>query len=103
MKKIAVLGTESFTLGFQLAGIRTIVNIHDTKDVLDNIHALRQDPNIGIVITEEEVMGALDGNEKEEIDESIEPVFVTISPKDSSESIRKLIIKSVGVDLWKGG
>lgn len=102
MKKIACLGTEAFTLGFQLAGIRITADIHDTKNILDQIHKLRKNRDIGLVIIDDKIMGALDSNDRASVEESIEPIFVMLSSEDSSESIRKLIIKSIGVDLWKG-
>jgi len=102
MKKVVALGSEAFTLGFQLSGIRKIVNIHDNKDILDKIHELRQDKDIGIVIVDENILQKLESHDRSEIEESVEPVFISLSTESSSENIRKLIIKSIGVDLWKG-
>ena len=101
MKKVACIGTESFTLGFQLSGIRKTVNIHDKKDILDNIHSLRRDREIGIVIVEEKILETIDSHDREEIEDLVEPVFIPLSAKSTSENIRKLIIKSIGVDLWR--
>lgn len=103
MKKIAVVGMEAFNLGFRLAGIKIMVNIQDRKSVLDRIHALKQNRDIGVVIIDGNVMESLESSDRNEIEESIEPVFVSLSSKDSSDNIRELIIKSMGVDLWKGG
>ena len=102
MKSVACLGSEGFTLGFQLAGIRHAVNVHDDRKLLDEIHTLRQRPEIGIVIVEERLLDTLDGHDRSEVEDSVEPVFVALATESRSDSIRKLIIKSIGVDLWKG-
>lgn len=100
MKKVATLGSEAFTLGFQLSGIRKIVNVDD--DILDKIHELKQDKEIGIVIIDENILQKLESHDRSEIEDSVEPVFISLSTESSSDNIRKLIIKSIGVDLWKG-
>ncbi len=102
MKIIGCAGTEAFTLGFQLAGIRKVVNIYDKSEAFDKIWELKDDKGIGIVIVDEKVMEMLDDDDRNDIEESIQPVFVTVSEKSSAENLRKLIIKSIGVDLWKG-
>ncbi|MDO8480492.1 MAG: V-type ATP synthase subunit F [Nanoarchaeota archaeon] len=102
MKKIACLGTEAFTLGFQLAGIREARTVASARQLLDEAHKLRADKSIGIVITDEEVLALLDGHERSELQDSVEPVFIAVSAKAGSGDIRKMIIKSIGVDLWKG-
>jgi len=100
MKKIACFGTEAFTLGFQLVGIRRAVFVEEGK-VLDQLLALKEDPELGIIITEERVLDGLEGDDRALIEDSVEPVFIPLSTETSMESIRKLIIKSIGVDLMK--
>ena len=102
MKKIACLGTEAFTMGFRLAGIRKVVVING-RDALDKIHGLRKEKEIGVVIIDEEVLRQLDSHDRTEIEDAVEPVFITLSTTSESDAIRKLIIKSIGIDLWKGG
>lgn len=102
MKKIACLGTEGFTLGFQLAGIRKTVNIDNRKDILDQIESLKENKDIGIAIIDEKVLEKLDSDDRSDVEDSISPVFISLSTQTGSENIRKLIIKSIGVDLWKG-
>jgi len=100
LKQVAVLGSEAFTLGFQLAGIRKTVHAHD--DVLDTIHVLRKDASIGLIIAEDKVLASIDSHDRSEIEDCVSPVFITLSTEASGEDIRKLIMKSIGVDLWKG-
>ncbi|MFH1682697.1 MAG: V-type ATP synthase subunit F [Candidatus Woesearchaeota archaeon] len=102
MKKIACFGTEAFTLGFQLAGIRKTVNLDDKKNILDQIESLKGNKEIGIVIIDEKILERLDSQDRSDVEDSVDPVFISLSTETSSDNIRKLIIKSIGVDLWKG-
>lgn len=102
MKKVACIGTESFTLGFELSGIRKTVNVSDNGRVLDKIYELKKDKDIGIVIVDEKILEKLEGQDRNDIEDSVDPVFITLSTKSTSDNIRKLIIKSIGVDLLKG-
>jgi len=43
----------------------------------------------------------LDEHDRMDIEESVMPVFLPLSINASQEGLRKMIIKSVGVDLWK--
>lgn len=102
MKKIACIGTQAFTLGFRLAGIKVIANLNDKKNLLEQIYTLKNNSEVGIIIIDEEILERLQGHERYMIEESVSPVFVPLSTKSGSDNIRKLIIKSIGVDLWKG-
>jgi V/A-type H+/Na+-transporting ATPase subunit F len=100
MKEIAVLGRNRFTLGFRLVGINKIFQIDDNNP--DNsIKDIITHPEIGLIILEEETLDKFNENTKEIISQSIDPVFLTISVQDSNEEMRKLVKKSIGVDLWE--
>jgi len=102
MKKIACLGTEKFILGFQLAGIRKTIIVNEKLNLLDQFLALLDDKEIGIVIVDEDILDKLESQDRTDIEDSVDPVFIPLSDTASSDNIRKLIIKSIGVDLWKG-
>lgn len=57
--------------------------------------------DVGIVIIEEKLMQDFSPEEKHEIEESVDPVFISISEKSEQESLRNLIKRSVGIDLWE--
>jgi len=97
--ELAVIGNEEFVLGFQLAGIRNTFKIG--KDPLKDIQELQKKENIGIVVIEENVLEQLDPHDRDDIEDSISPVFVPLSEVAEQEMLRKLIKKSIGVDLWK--
>jgi V/A-type H+/Na+-transporting ATPase subunit F len=99
MREIAVLGPSTFTLGFRLTGISKVFEIskHDPdksiKDIIGH-------PEIGLVIMQDESLEIFTEQTREIISQSIDPVFLTISEQDSNEEMRKLVKKSIGVDLW---
>jgi V/A-type H+/Na+-transporting ATPase subunit F len=93
--KIAVVGSEEFSLGFQLAGIREIASAEAVAGFLS-----RKD--LGIVILDEATMTGLDQRVKEEVLGSISPVFLVVSEQAQQEELRKMIRQSIGVDLMKG-
>ena len=98
MKEIAVFGDAAFTLGFRLAGIRNAV---DVKNPVEDLKELRRNKQVGIIIIDEQTMNALDTRTREDVVSSLDPVFVTVSMKDSQEELRKMILQSIGVDLQK--
>jgi|TARA_B100001964_G_C14221364_1_gene595433 V/A-type H+-transporting ATPase subunit F len=99
MVKTSVLGSNEFIVGFQLAGIK------DTFEVSDNpvkdINDLKNNKEIGIVVIEENIMDGLDKHQRLEVEDSVDPVFIPVSTKVEQDSLKRLIKKSIGVDLWK--
>jgi len=101
MKEIACLGSEAFTLGFQLTGIRRCITLAGTEELLEQAAKLREEKTAGIVIVEESALAQLDGLSRTEIEDSVDPVFIPLATETTGDNLRKLIIKSIGVDLWK--
>lgn len=97
MLEIAVIGTPKFVLGFQLAGVRKTIEVE--TDSLNKIKDVMADPNIGIIITDEETMSKLDEHDRLDIELSVKPVVMVLSEEATSDSLRKMIRKSIGVDL----
>ncbi|MBI2647381.1 hypothetical protein HYW99_02800 [Candidatus Woesearchaeota archaeon] len=99
MVKIAVLGGSEFVVGFQLAGVRDVIEV--TGDYFNELDRLKNQKDIGIVVVDEKIMDSLDIYQKTAIEASVEPVFIPLSTKDEQDSLKRLIKKSIGVDLWK--
>ncbi|MBS3119524.1 V-type ATP synthase subunit F [Candidatus Woesearchaeota archaeon] len=101
MKRIAVLGTEEFAVGFRLAGIR---DVHLAEgNVLSQARSIMQDRELGIVVMDEASFSRVPEDFRPELENSIDPVLVVLSAAGAGqESLRKQIIKAVGVDLMKG-
>ncbi len=95
--ELAVIGKEDFCLGFSLAGIR---NIHETENPVDAVKNVLADESIGVVVFDESLLGGLDEFEKAKLETSVRPVFVMLSTKEESDTLKRMIKKSIGVELW---
>jgi vacuolar-type H+-ATPase subunit F/Vma7 len=97
MVRVAVMGNNKFVLGFQMAGIRDVIETEDPEKGLED---LKQSSDIGIIIIDELLMDKLDQDKREDIEDSVNPVFIPVSVKVEQDSLKRLIKKSIGVDLW---
>ena len=99
MKEIAIVGGERFTLGFQVAGINKAFTL--SQDYPDQtVRELMENPDIGLILMSENSSNKLSPEMREQVTNSVDPVFLIISEEDSNEELRKMIKKSIGVDLW---
>ncbi len=95
--KIIALGGSEFTLGFRLAGVETI----ETSNSKEDFEKVLQNKDVGIIISDEKTMQELPIYFREAVEAMVKPVTVTLSTTSSAqETLRKKIIKSIGVDLW---
>lgn len=99
MAKIVVAGTNEFVVGFQLAGIKEAIEIRSNS--YQELRNLKSRKDLGVIIVDEKIMEALEQHERLDIDASVEPVFISVSTNVEQDSLKRLIKKSVGVDLWK--
>lgn len=99
MVKMSVLGSNEFVVGFQLAGIKDTVEVSNSS--IDDIEKLKNRKEIGIIVIEEKILDNLDKHQRLKIEDSVDPVFIPVSTKIEQGSLKRLIKKSVGVDLWK--
>lgn len=99
MVKTAVLGSNEFIVGFQLAGIKD--TIEASGNPLNDISKLKEKKEHGVVIIEEKIMEGLDKHDRIDVEYSVDPVFIPVSTKVEQDSLKRLIKKSIGVDLWK--
>ena len=99
MVKIAVVGGSEFIVGFQLAGIKDVVEVND--NYFNQLKNFKNKKEIGIVVVDEKMMENLEQHQRFDIESSVEPVFIPVSTNVEQDSLKKLIKKSIGVDLWK--
>ncbi|HLC47245.1 MAG TPA: V-type ATP synthase subunit F [Candidatus Nanoarchaeia archaeon] len=100
MMEIAVLGGQEFNLGFRLAGIRKVIEVQGNPT--EEVKRLMADTSVGIVITDDKTLEQLDDYSKTDMQKSVKPVFIVLSAEAvAQDALRKMIIKSIGVDLWK--
>ena len=94
---LAVIGREDFCMGFSLAGIR---DIFETENPSEAIRKVNEKAEVGVVVFDESLLGKLDEFEKASLESSVRPVFVMLSLKEESDVLKKMIKKSIGVELW---
>ena len=99
MVKIAVAGSNEFVVGFQLAGIKDTIEI--SNNPMDDINKLRESKEHGVIIIDEMIMENLDKHDRISVEDSVDPVFIPVSTKVEQDSLKRLIKKSIGVDLLK--
>ena len=101
MSELAVVGSQPFTLGFRLAGIRRIWETGaGTEEDLERAVALaRKDPDVSILILETKDVSRLSPRTKSELVSSVKPTLVAVG-LDEDNTLREKIKQAVGVDLW---
>lgn len=99
MSEIIVVGENEFTVGFQLAGVNLVLELD--KDVEKKITDLLSDESVGIIITSPKTVDVLSERTKDKLFKVVRPVTVVVSHEEKEENLRKMIIKSIGVDLWE--
>ena len=99
MVRVAVLGGNEFTVGFQLAGIKDIIEV--SNNPINDLENLKNREDIGIVVVDEKILENIEAHERTDIEDSVYPVFIPVSTKVEQDSLKRLIKISIGVDLWK--
>ncbi len=91
--EVAAVGSAEFTLGFELVGIRSY---NYTKP--EEIRGLAKE-QIGVIIIDDKTMSGMDEFSRKEFEDSLKPLFIVLSEKETQENIAKLIKKSIGIEL----
>ncbi len=98
MSQLAVVGSESFTLGFRLAGIRKIWNAEG--DALGAaVEKAMQDADVSILVMETGSLPNLEPRLRNTLVTSVKPTLVAVGT-DEDNTLREKIKQAVGVDLW---
>ena len=99
MLDIAVIGTPEFTLGFKLTGVTKTFEPDDRPE--RTFAELAKNDTLGVVIADETLFSMLPEHIQEELQDMVKPTFVVVSAKASQDNLRRMIRKSIGVDLWE--
>ena len=95
-KEIAVIGSEEFTLGFRLAGIK---KTFESENFEQKIEELLKRNDIGILVAEEQDIQASSKKTRQNIEKSVEPVVIGLSEDAESERLQEKIKKAIGADI----
>jgi vacuolar-type H+-ATPase subunit F/Vma7 len=96
--EIVALGEAEFSLGFEIAGVRSV---RAEKGTEEEVAKLMDDAKVGILIVSQRFFDGLAADTRERMLKAIQPISVILSEQESNEELRSMIIKSIGVDLWK--
>ncbi|EHK02279.1 V-type ATP synthase subunit F [Candidatus Haloredivivus sp. G17] len=95
-KEIAVIGSEEFTLGFRLAGIK---KTFESENFEQKIEELLKRNDIGILVAEEQDIQTSSKKTRQNIEKSVEPVVMGLSEDAESERLQEKIKKAIGADI----
>lgn len=99
MSELAVVGSQPFTLGFRLAGIRRIFEATSDEQLERAVAQARKDPAVSILILETKDVSRLSPRTKSDLVSSVKPTLVAVG-LDEDNTLREKIKQAVGVDLW---
>ncbi|MFQ3295791.1 MAG: V/A-type H+-transporting ATPase subunit F [Halobacteriales archaeon] len=101
-KEIAIIGSPEFTTGFRLAGVRKFQNVPEeekSSELDDAVRSVLDDEDVGIVIMHEDDLDYLERSVRNQVETSLDPVFVTLGGGAGSSALREKIKRAIGMDL----
>lgn len=96
--EIAVIGSDEFTLGFRLAGVRKVF-VADKETYQEKMQEAMSDANVGILAVNAEDLQYLPVLYRNKVMDSISPVVVPVGGDQSD--LRERVKQVIGVDLYK--
>ena len=96
---ICVLGPPGFVLGFRLAGIKNVYEIHSEDDLSESIRDILTEKNISIVIMPGDQYERIPKYLKSELESSDKLLLVL--GDEGERRIREKTKRVMGVDLWR--
>tara|TARA_Y100000768_G_C23823684_1_gene607836 strand:+ start:335 stop:634 length:300 start_codon:yes stop_codon:yes gene_type:complete len=98
--ELAVLGSQEFTLGFQLAGISNIFNPVNDEETSSQLKSLLNSKEVGIIVIDSSIISTLPERLRDQLSASVTPTVLGIGTEEDT-TLRDTIRKAIGVDLWK--
>lgn len=99
MSQLAVIGSQQFTLGFRLAGIRRIWDVATEDELERAVAEARRDDDVAILVMETADVRRLTLRTRSELVASVRPTMVAVG-REEDNTLREKIKQAVGVDLW---
>jgi V/A-type H+/Na+-transporting ATPase subunit F len=99
MAQLAVIGSQQFTLGFRLAGIRRIWDVASEDELEKAVAEARRDDDVAILVMETADVRRLTPRTRSELVASVRPTMVAVG-REEDNTLREKIKQAVGVDLW---
>ena len=98
--ELAVIGSQEFTLGFQLAGISNIYNPENDGQMSSQLKSLLNSKEVGIIVIDSSIMATLPERLRDQLSASVTPTVLGIGTEEDT-TLQDTIRKAIGVDLWK--
>jgi len=98
--ELSVVGSQEFTLGFQLAGISNIFNPETEDEMVSQLRSLLNSKDVGIIVIDSAIMATLPERLRYQLSASVTPTVLGIGTEEDT-TLRDTIRKAIGVDLWK--
>ena len=98
--ELAVVGSQEFTLGFQLAGISNTFNPETEDEMSSQLKSLLNSKEVGIIVIDSAIMSTLPERLRTQLSASVTPTVLGIGTEEDT-TLRDTIRKAIGVDLWK--
>ena len=98
--ELAVVGSQEFTLGFQLAGISNTFNPSTDEEMSSQLKSLLNSKEVGIIVIDSSIMSTLPERLRNQLSASVTPTVLGIGTEEDT-TLRDTIRKAIGVDLWK--
>lgn len=96
--EFAVLGSEEFTLGFRLAGVRRVYAVRP-DEYEAKLLELTEDSTLGILAISSSDLTTVSANARKRALESISPVVIQVGGEEGD--LREKVKSAIGVDLYK--
>jgi V/A-type H+-transporting ATPase subunit F len=103
-QEIAVVGSQEFTTGFRLAGVRKFAEVPDDakdEDLDDAVSGLLTDEDVGIIVMHDDDLAHLSRGVRSDVQTSVDPVLVTLGGGTSASGLRDQIKRAIGIDLME--
>lgn len=100
---VAAFGSNEFTTGFELVGVKTIISTTD----LDEYHCSKllfetlKRNDIGLLIVEEHTLEELSQQDRFIVENYLRPVVVVLTEKPNDGSLRRQIRRAIGIDIYE--
>ncbi|MDR9412523.1 MAG: V-type ATP synthase subunit F [Haloferacaceae archaeon] len=102
--EIAVVGSQTFTTGFRLAGVRRFAELDpdaSTEQYDAAVEEVLATDAVGIVIMHDADLERLSRAVRERVETSVEPTVVTIGGGGGASGLRQNIKRAIGIDLME--
>jgi len=92
------LGSDEFTLGFRLAGVRRVYAVRP-EEYEAKLSELTEDTTLGILAIDSSDLSKVSANVRKKALESISPVVIQVGGEEGD--LREKVKSAIGVDLYK--